>query len=264
MEKEPKQEIEEVIVIEETISSQDKPNSNENKLSIPVAIIVVGVLIAGAILLSGNRTPGPVNIPVDNNSGTVANSLAPVGKDDRVLGNSNAKLALIMYEDFQCPYCGAISGFMPNNAPLMLALRGQDPNWTPFTPEIINNYVKNGDVLFVYRDFAFLGSESTRAAEAARCAEDQGKFWEYHDLIFEKQAGLSITSLKQWAGELGLNENDFNKCLDSGKYTNEVNKDASDAQRAGGQGTPYFIVGNQPVSGAQPFAAFQAAIESQL
>jgi len=274
MEKEPKQEIEEVIVIEETISSQDKPNSNENKLSIPVAIIVVGVLIAGAILLSGNRTPGPVNIPVDNNSGTVANSLAPVGKDDRVLGNSNAKLALIMYEDFQCPYCGAISGFMPNNAPLMLALRGQDPNWTPFTPEIINNYVKNGDVLFVYRDFAFLGSESTRAAEAARCAEDQGKFWEYHDYLYGRQNGenqgtFSDQNLKSFAVNLGLNATAFNQCLDSGKHAQEVADSKIEATNAGVNGTPkgYILKDGKIVNtieGAEPLSTVKPKIEAAL
>ena len=103
-----------------------------------------------------------------------------------------------------------------------------------------------------------------KSAEASECADDQGKFWEFHDIVFERQDLLSLNNLKQWAGELGLDANKFNNCLDSGEKANEVNKDASDAQEVGGRGTPYFIVGNQPISGAQPFAAFQAAIESQL
>src|SRR3989344_9053371 len=103
-----------------------------------------------------------------------------------------------------------------------------------------------------------------KAAEASECADDQGKFWEYHDIIFENQESLSLASLKQWAATLELDTTTFNNCLDSGKQAGEVANDLSDASAAGGRGTPYFIVGNQPLSGAQPFAAFQQAIESQL
>lgn len=195
---------------------------------------------------SGNRvTGGTVNIP-DIPTGVVSVNAKDYIDDDSVLGDKNAPLTIVEFSDFQCPFCSRFR--------------------TETFDQIKSQYIDTGKVKFVYRDFPLTSIHpmAQKSAEAAECADDQGKFWEMHDVIFERQASLSLTSLKQWANELGLNENDFNKCLDSGKYTNEVNKDASDAQRAGGQGTPYFIVGNQPVSGAQPFAAFQAAIESQL
>jgi len=212
------------------------------------AALFVISLFTGGFRGSGSGssvTGGTVIIP-DIPTGIASVNAEDFVDDDPVLGNEDAKLTIVEFSDFQCPFCK----------------RARDDA----VKQIEEQYIKTGKVKFVYRDFPLTSIHpmAQKSAEAAECADDQGKFWEYHDLIFEKQAGLSITSLKQWAGELGLNENDFNKCLDSGKYTNEVNKDASDAQRAGGQGTPYFIVGNQPVSGAQPFAAFQAAIESQL
>ena len=150
-----------------------------------MAVIVAGIVIAGAIYFSSIK---PTNVPVNGNGIPVTTTLAPVEKGDKTLGNPNAKVTLVIYEDFQCPFCGAINGLEPNSS-LIQSLKQRDPNWTPFMPEIINNYVKNGDVQFVYRDWAFLGPESTRAAEAARCAGDQSKFWEYHDYLYAHQNG---------------------------------------------------------------------------
>ncbi|MBI2507460.1 DsbA family protein [Candidatus Woesearchaeota archaeon] len=166
--------------------------------------------------------------------------------DDPVLGNKDAPLTIVEFSDFQCPFCARFR--------------------SETFEQIKSQYIDTGKVKLVYRDFPLTSIHpmAQKSAEAAECADDQGKFWEMHDLIFERQASLSMTSLKQWAEELGLNGNDFNKCLDSGKHASEVSKDSSDAQSAGAQGTPFFIVGNQPVSGAQPFSAFQAAIEPQL
>lgn len=166
--------------------------------------------------------------------------------DDPFIGNKNAPITMIEFSDFQCPFCARF--------------RQQTFD------QIKSQYIDTGKVKFVYRDFPLssIHPMAQKAAEASECAEDQGKFWEYHDKIFENQASLSISSLKQWAAELGLDSNDFNKCLDSGKYADEVTKDLRDATSSGGQGTPYFIVGEIPVSGAQPFSAFQQAIDSQL
>ena len=212
------------------------------------ALFVISLFTGGFRGSGSSVTGGTVNIPdiPDIPTGIANVNAEDFVDDDPVLGNEDAKLTIVEFSDFQCPFCK----------------RARDDA----VKQIEEQYIKTGKVKLVYRDFPLTSIHpmAQKSAEAAECADDQGKFWEYHDLIFENQADLSITSLKQWASELGLNENDFNKCLDSGKYTNEVNKDASDAQRAGGQGTPYFIVGNQPVRGAKAFAAFHAAIESQL
>ncbi len=244
---------------------------NNDQRPIVGAILIAGFLIAGAILLKGSGTA-----PASNPTIPVAGSPAPVGKEDRTLGNPNAKVAVILYGDFQCPFCGAISGLMPTNAPLIQSLKQRDPNWTPFVPGIINNYVKNGKVLFVYRDFplSFLGPESIRSAEAARCAGDQGKFWEYHDYLFghqngEGQGAFSDPNLKSFAQKLGLDAPSFNSCLDSNKYTKAVADSEAEGKKAGVAGTPRgFILKDgkvvENINGAESYAAIKPKIENAL
>lgn len=214
------------------------------------ALFVISLFTGGFGFRGGNEITGRAiggipNVP-DIPTGIASVNAEDFVDDDPVLGNKNAPLTIVEFSDFQCPFCK----------------RARDDA----VAKIEEQYVKTGKVKLVYRDFPLTSIHpmAQKSAEAAECADDQGKFWEMHDKIFEGQASLSLSSLKQWAVELGLKADDFNKCLDSGKYANEVNKDASDAQKAGGQGTPYFIVGETIISGAQPFAAFQQAIESQL
>ena len=122
---------------------------------------------------------------------------------------------------------------------------------------------------FGYMHFAFLGPESQWAAEASECAGEQEKFWEYHDLLFEKQSGENQGSfekenLKKFAAEIDMDETKFGECLDSGKYSNVVTEQTSFAQQLGVQSTPSFIINDQPLIGAQPFEAFQKLIEAGL
>jgi len=109
-----------------------------------------------------------------------------------------------------------------------------------------------------------LHPQAFKAAEASECANEQGKFWEYHDKIFENQALLSNTIFSTWAGELGLDIEKFDECLSSGKYQDKVSKDMSDADSYGASGTPTFFVNGKILVGAQPFSAFQQAIEAEL
>lgn len=120
-----------------------------------------------------------------------------------------------------------------------------------------------------YWNFAFLGPESQWAAEASECAADQDSFWEYHDYLFEKQAGenkgkYNKENLKQFALDLGLDSDAFNECFDSGKYTQLVQTDTSMGQQIGVQSTPTFLVNGQPIVGSQPYEVFQQVIEDQL
>jgi len=107
----------------------------------------------------------------------------------------------------------------------------------------------------VYRDFPLtsIHEYSQKAAEATECADDQGKFWEYNDLLFANQTALDVDSLKGYAAQLGLDTATFNDCLDGGKQTSEVEKDSQDAQSYGATGTPAFFINGQLVSGALPF-----------
>jgi protein-disulfide isomerase len=111
----------------------------------------------------------------------------------------------------------------------------------------------------VYRDFPLnsIHPFAQKAAEATECADDQGKFWEYHDLVFDNQSALDVESLKDYAAELGLDTATFNECLDEGKQTAEVEKDSQDAQSYGAPGTPAFFVNGRFVYGGLPFQDYQ-------
>lgn len=227
---------------------------NSDQKPIVGAIIIAGILIAGAILLKGSSAPAPAaNLPV-NNVGNPSKALAPVGAADRVFGNPQAKITIVMYEDFQCPFCGKFHQESEGN--------------------IRNTYVKDGTVRMVYRDFAFLGPESIKAAEAARCAADQGKFWEYHDYLFEHQKGenqgnFSDPRLKSFALNIGLSGAIFNQCLDSNKYAQAVADAKAEAAGSGVNSTPKgFILKNGrtvgTIDGAEPFENIKAKIDSAL
>lgn len=117
--------------------------------------------------------------------------------------------------------------------------------------------------------FAFLGDESTWAAEASECAADQDKFWEYHDLLFTSQSGenqgaFNKDNLKKFAADLGLDTAAFNECLDTGKYTALVQEESQFISNLGVQSTPSFIVNGQPLVGALPFASFKEIIDKDL
>jgi protein-disulfide isomerase len=121
----------------------------------------------------------------------------------------------------------------------------------------------------IYWHVAFLGQESQWAAEASECAADQNAFWEYHDLLFEKQSGenqdiYTVENLKGYAVELNLDTQIFNECFDSGKHTTTVNTDTQIAQQIGATSTPAFVINGQPLLGAQPFDVFQQYIETAL
>lgn len=244
---------------------------NNDQKQIAGAILIVGVLIAGAILLKDAKAP-VANIPVANAPANVA-TVAPVGKGDNTIGNPNAKITLVMYEDFQCPFCGVISGLLPADAPILKSLQQRDPTWTPFIPEIIKA-VNNGDILFVFRDFPFLGAESNRSAEAARCAGDQGKFWEFHDYLFshqngENQGNFADPKLKSFAKILNLDTVNFDKCLDDGKYVQTIIDSKNEGANAGVTGTPKgFILKNGKViatiDGAEPLSSVKPKIDAAL
>jgi protein-disulfide isomerase len=117
----------------------------------------------------------------------------------------------------------------------------------------------------VYRDFALaMHSRAQPAAEAAQCANEQGKFWEYHDKLFANMQALTDDDLKKYATELGLDGEKFNSCYSTGKFRADVQKDQADGQSYGVTGTPAFFVNGRFLSGAQPFEAFKTIIEEEL
>lgn len=225
------------------------PEKKPNFL-VPGSILGAGVIVALSIVyvFGGARptTPPPGITPPPAPSGTVEDG------NDPVLGNPDAKVTVVEFSDFQCPFCGRL--------------------WADTLPKIKNEYIKTGKVRFVYRDFPLsaIHPEANKAAEASECAHEQNKFWEYHDILFGRQQTLSIANYKAWARELGLNSTQFDSCLDSGKYADEVAKDLADGVELGVNGTPAtFINGVMLASGGQsvgaaPFEVFKAAIDAAL
>ncbi|MEK7578658.1 MAG: DsbA family protein [Patescibacteria group bacterium] len=218
-----------------------------NKYLIPGAVVLAAVIIAVAVIYSVN---GPTTGGKKNVEKTAAIAGLPaVSSSDFVLGDKNAPVTIIEYGDFQCPFCGKF--FRDTESVLR------------------EKYVKTGKVKFIYRDFAFLGPESTWAANAARCAGEQGKFWEYHDYLYGNQSGenqgaFSKDNLKSFAGALGLDKGKFGACLDSEKYTDLIQKETKEGGEAGVSGTPANFVNGTLYAGALPVGTFTQLIDKEL
>jgi protein-disulfide isomerase len=165
--------------------------------------------------------------------------------DDPVKGSSDALVTIVEFSEFECPYCGVYS--------------------RDTFPQIDEAYIKTGKVKYVFRDFPLSFHEhAQKAAEAAGCAGEQGKFWEYHDKLFANQSALTVDNLKQYAKDLGLDTAKFDQCLDSGVRAAEVAKDVADAQNYRVSSTPTFFINGIKLKGAQSFSAFQELIEAEL
>ena len=136
-------------------------------------------------------------------------------------------------------------------------------------PTLLKQYVETGQVTFVYKHMAILGTESTWAAEASECAADPGRFWEYHDLVFNRQAGenqgaFTKDKLLSMAQELKLDMTKFEPCLKNDQTRGRVQADTEEGQEAGVRGTPTFFINGQGLVGAQPIEAFKAVIDKIL
>ena len=133
----------------------------------------------------------------------------------------------------------------------------------------MERYVENGTLRYEWRDFAYLGQESVNAALAARAAQEQGRFWEYHDVLYENQGSVnsgafSDEALVGFAEEVELDTEQFEAALTSGRYESVVQSDLREAQNAGIQGTPSFTINGQRLVGLQPLEVFEQVIEAEL
>ncbi|HSE91502.1 MAG TPA: thioredoxin domain-containing protein [Candidatus Binatia bacterium] len=169
-------------------------------------------------------------------------------KDGPTRGSDNAPVTLIEFSDFRCSFCRKF--------------------WQMTLPLLDEKYISTGKVRFIYRHFAVLGKPSELAAQAAECAGEQAKFWEYHDRLFAGAGSpffvLTDGKLKDYAKELGLKDQAFNQCLDSGKHLKKVEGETSIAAFLGARGTPAFFLNRRLIVGAQPFEVFESLIEVSL
>ena len=165
----------------------------------------------------------------------------------RLAGNPDAPVKILEFADFQCPYCKQFHDGTGK--------------------QLFEEYVSKGTVSFQFVSFAFIGPESQQAAEAAECAADQGRFWDYHDLLYLRQGQensgvFSKANLKRFAEELkraipDFDTKTFGECLDSGQKASVVAEQVKQARSAGVQSTPSFLVNGQALSGVQPIEAFR-------
>ena len=244
----------------------------------PIAIIIAGGLIALAVYFGTvnnnqpqvqgekttttntvqNSSPTANNTNTNTNTGSNTNSEVSTSiDDDAVLGNKDtAQVAIVEFSDFDCPYCKR--------------------HYTDTYGQLKKNFVDTGKVIYVFRDLPLPShSHAQKKAEAAECAGEQGgsgKYFEFHDGIFEGSIS-NDTGLIVLAEKLNLNKSEFESCLQNGDMTNEVKSDTNSASQAGVRGTPGFVVGKLDssgnvtgtvISGAQSYTTFQTTINKYL
>jgi protein-disulfide isomerase len=192
-------------------------------------------------ILQGNGQPAPVS---------------PMSvRGDTFRGDGGARVAIIEYADFECPYCGEYE--------------------KQIFPQILSTYIETGKVKYFFRDLPLPGhARAMPAARAARCAGEQGKYWEMHDSLFARQQALSAPALLDRAQTLGLDTAKFTECQSSEKYTEDIQKSMAEAQQMRIDGTPTFFIGivessgdvtiSKRVQGTAPFGVFKTEIDSLL
>jgi protein-disulfide isomerase len=189
---------------------------------------IVAVMVALALIVL-------VGLPA-----AATNTAKAVGNS---LGDANAPVQVEVYADFQCPICGQFD-------------RGT-------LKQIEDKYVNAGKVRIIFNHFAFIGDESTRAAEASECANAQGKFWQYADTLFNNQSGenqgaFNDTNLAKFAQQVGLDMTQYQTCMDQHTYLGKIQASSQAAQQRGVDSTPTLFINGQKVVGAITLAKFES------
>lgn len=232
--------------------------NQKNTLAMPIAVIIAGVLIAGAVIYSGGKTSNgntakiPQQQPAEQQTGDLE-QMIPVSSKDHIRGDINAPVKIVEYSDTECPFCKRFHDTMK---------------------QVIDEYGKDGKVAWVYRHFPLdqLHPKARKEAIALECANELGgndKFWEYTDRLYEitpANNGLDLAELPKIAEYVGLDKVQFSTCLASTKYDKHIQDEVENAQATGGNGTPWSIVVGKdgkkyPLSGAQPISAIKQLID---
>jgi protein-disulfide isomerase len=209
--------------------SKSNHKKSNLRLIITLGVIAVIVVVVAIILRS--------------ESSRVSSLSAARLASDPSLGSPSAKVTVIEYGDFGCPTC-----------------RGWEQ--AGVLKQIVAAY---GDQIhFVWKDYPIITAQSPQAAEAGQCAFDQSKFWDYHDLLYAKAPALSVSDLKSYAAQLGLDTAQFDQCLDSEQDKAKIDQSMAEARGYGFIGTPSFIVNGQKVIGPASFSQFKSMIDPIL
>jgi len=218
-----------------------------NKKGAIIGVIVVAIVVGIAASYSSPSSE-TVNLDMGRTHGSISTAMG-----SPILGDPSAPITIVEFGDYQCEQCYA---------------------WFHETkPAIIQDYIDTGKANLVFVDLAFLGKDSIPASMATYCAEDQGMYWEYHDLLYNSQelvdgGWANSERLKAFAFSLDLDLELFESCLDSGKYSKRVQYNIQQARENDVRGTPgFFIVGpdgQQKIGGAQPFSVFKQILDSMI
>jgi protein-disulfide isomerase len=227
------------VVRKETVQRQAK---RRRQITIIGAISVALVVALALIIIPQLGGSGLGAIQVADAS---AASLPSHGN---VLGDPKAPVKIVEWGNYQCPYCGIFARQVQS--------------------QLINDYVKTGKATFEFRDFAFGGQESNDSAAASQCANDQGKFWQFHDTLYlnqhgENQGAFTRTRLKEIAQTVRLDSSKFNQCLDSDAHAKDVQISTDAAVNAGAKGTPTFAV-NGTIISYNGYGSLQAAVQAAM
>ncbi|MCL4505119.1 MAG: DsbA family protein [Chloroflexi bacterium] len=210
------------------------------------------MLGVGDALKNGNTqdsVAGPANGQAAATAATPIDMKNIPLRANNLQGDAKAPVTLIEFSDFQCPFCKRFHDQV--------------------MPRIVTDYVKTGKVKVAYLNFAFLGQESLWAAQAAECAADQNRFWDFHELLFKNQVGENVgtftkANLLNDARSLQINMEAFTACLNGDQTLARVQNDTDLGNKLGVRGTPSFVINGKLIVGAQPYEAFKTAIDAAL
>lgn len=211
-------------------------------LVVVVAIGAAGLIIALTQATKGGEKETSTVPTIPPSERVCVSGVVPV--DGRVCGQENAPVKMVEYSDYRCSYCGWFA--------------------RETEPEVQREYVATGKVQIEFRNMAIEGEASELAAEAAECAAEQGKFWAYHDMLFENQQSFDAGVLKGFAEALGLDLEAFEECLDSDRYADLIVEQRNQAVADGATGTPSFLINGELVRGYHSFDEFRPIIDNAL
>ena len=257
---------------ENNSETRDLKKSNFNGLTIGIIVVVgIAAFFAGTYTSNFNsdeisqadldEAVAKLELKILQNQLPTEQPKPPVkisADNDPIIGDPNAPITIIEFSDFQCPFCARFH--------------------VQTLPSIYEEYIDQGKVKLVFRDFPIqsIHPNALPASIAAECANDQGKFKEMHDKLFENQndwnkqeTTVALSMFIQYADAIEIEKNEFESCLTSGKHINDIRKDLDDGREYGVTGTPGFFVGNDEIGyvelkGAQPFESFKKIIDAQL
>ena len=223
--------------------------------SVGIGAAIAGIVVFIIFMITGSgfsNSDDTAKVQSNDNSKFQMNLLS--SNASPILGSKDAPITMVEFGDYQCFYCNQF--------------------YHTTEPDIVKNYIETGKVKLVFKDLTIIGQDSVNAAHATHCAQEKGKFWQYHDMLYNNWAGentgwASSKNLLVFANKINITTSDFDACMSNSRYISVVKGSVSDAQTLGLTGTPdFFIIGPDnsvsKIVGAQPYQAFDEIFRSKL